>query len=176
MKHYQAARYKEKMKAYHAQRYQDNKERILQTNAAWRAANPEQVKRLSLAYAPKSVVRHKEWIAANPERRKEIANRWVRNNPAKANAQTARRRATKLDATPAWANKFFMEEAYRLAALRSKVTGIKWHVDHMVPLRHSKVCGLHVESNLQVIPALTNVKKGNRSWDHLPWSSFFNLR
>jgi hypothetical protein len=69
-----------------------------------------------------------------------------------------------LRATPAWANHFFIEEAYDLAQRRTKSTGIKWHVDHIVPLRSKRVCGLHVENNLQVIPARTNLEKGNRVW------------
>lgn len=80
----------------------------------------------------------------------------------------ARRRARKYQATPQWANKFFIQEIYDLAQRRSKMLGFKWHVDHIVPLKSELVCGLHVENNLQVIPGVLNISKFNRSWPDMP--------
>jgi hypothetical protein len=74
----------------------------------------------------------------------------------------AQRRVSERKATPSWANKFFIQEIYELAALRRSLTGIEWHVDHIVPLRGETVCGLHVENNLRVIPAIVNIKKNNK--------------
>lgn len=42
----------------------------------------------------------------------------------------------------------------------------KFEVDHILPLNHPLICGLHVESNLQVISKTKNTNKGN---DFIPY-------
>lgn len=110
----------------------------------------------------------REWRKKNKERLASYVRMWSRKNREKTNAWDARRRAVKLNAAVPWANKFFIREVYDLARLRTKVMGFKWHVDHIVPLQSSLVCGLHVEQNLQVIPGIYNSSKGNRVWPDMP--------
>lgn len=43
------------------------------------------------------------------------------------------------------------------------LTGVVHHLDHIVPLAHKKACGLHTTANWQVVPALWNLKKNNKS-------------
>ena len=76
--------------------------------------------------------------------------------------------AAKKGATPSWGDKAAIEEFYKAAQLLTKLTGTKWQVDHIVPLRHPLVQGLHVEFNLQVIPAEQNNKKNNKWWPDTP--------
>ena len=78
------------------------------------------------------------------------------------------RRDLRRKATPSWANKFFISEIYDLARGRTKVMGVKWQVDHIVPLKNDLVCGLHVEQNLRVVLATENRSKKNRYWPDMP--------
>ncbi len=67
-------------------------------------------------------------------------------------------------AKPKWLTEehlFMIAEIYELRDLRSELTGVVHHVDHIVPLRGQNCCGLHVPWNLQVIPAQDNLKKSN---------------
>ena len=67
-----------------------------------------------------------------------------------------------LNATPLWADFDAIKVEYQLANWCSEVTGIKYHVDHIVPLQGKLVCGLHVPNNLRVIPAVDNMRKHNK--------------
>ena len=134
-----------------------NPEKVKALNAAWMAANKDKTK-----------ARKAAWYAATKEQRATTRKAYEKANPEKVNAKDARRKAAKLRAMPAWANQFFIEETYDLAQRRSKLFGFKWHVDHVVPLQSSVVCGLHVPANLAVIPWLQNHAKGNRYWPGMP--------
>jgi len=135
-------------------RYRDeNKEKISARRAAYYQRNKQKIK-------DKDALRRKE----SAEAVARIQRRWRAKNKHAINAHTARRKANQLQATPAWANQFFIDEIYDLAQRRTRVTGIEWEVDHVVPLKSPLVCGLHVEHNLRVIPAVVNQAKGNRHW------------
>lgn len=58
------------------------------------------------------------------------------------------------------------KEAHLLRELRNTCTNLEWHVDHVVPLKGKEVCGLHIWSNLAVIPKVENLRKGNKNSIH----------
>ncbi len=107
-----------------------------------------------------------KWNQENKPQRKEIAKKWKINNRDMVTASTVKRNSQKLLATPSWARPDKILQLYTEANKLSKETGIKYQVDHIVPLRSKLVCGLHCEDNLQVIPAIENNKKGNRYWPY----------
>ena len=105
------------------------------------------------------------WSKNNLDKVKLYAKRIKQVHKGKTNAHTAKRRAAKLQRTPHWLTEddhWMIEEAYSLAALRTKMFGFPWHVDHVIPLQGKNVSGLHVPINLQVIPGVDNDVKSNR--------------
>ena len=98
------------------------------------------------------------WRIKNPEYKKT----WNQINSYKCNALTAKSAASKLQRTPPWVDYQKIEPFYVDAQYLTKETGIKYDVDHIIPLRGKYVSGLHIEINLQVITHIANVIKGNR--------------
>ena len=116
----------------------------------WRADNADRV----IAYKK-----------ANYDRSRRYNIEYSKKNSAALLAKCRQRQANQIQRTPIWVGQeelWLISEAYELARLRTKITGIKWHVDHIVPLQGKLVSGLHVPNNMQVIPAVENFRKNNR--------------
>ena len=72
-----------------------NRERIVDSNRAWRAANPDYQRDWHAANPEKGVTYSRDWYAANPEKAVECGRAWKRANPEKIRAQVAAQRAVK---------------------------------------------------------------------------------
>lgn len=59
-------------------------------------------------------------------------------------------------AKPSWADTTRIKEIYKLASEQ----GLE--VDHIIPLKHDLVCGLHVPANLQLLTRSENARKSNK--------------
>lgn len=134
-----------------------NVEKFRQYKAEYAAANAEEVRRYQSAYRE-----------ANREKLRQYFSEYAKKNLPKKQATTTKRRAGKLKATPRWANLAEIEKIYANSVQIATKTGRRMHVDHIVPLVHPLVCGLHCEANLRIIPAEKNLRKGNNWWPNMP--------
>lgn len=177
--------YRERERELDKQRRLDKPELGRARTRRWRERHPEAVKEANKAAYHANIDHHKarakEWRKANPDKAREKANAWRRANPERAaeirSASIKRWRAKyperaaaairlyqaqKRKALPKWADRNAMRAIYAEARRLTKETGVEHHVDHIIPINSPVVCGLHVEANLQVIPAVENARKGNR--------------
>ena len=106
----------------------------------------------------------REWRAKNNDRCREYVRKKEATQKGKAQKQmrVRKRQAAKLQRTPSWANDQLIAAYYLEAKRLEELTGIQFHVDHIIPLQGELVSGLHVETNLQLLPAHENQGKSNR--------------
>lgn len=114
----------------------------------WRKNNPELVR-----------IYEKRWEEKYPEKSvqcfRDSSRKWRKNNPLKRRAWETLRRAKKMMATPPWVDKKELEVIYLNCPAG-------YHVDHIIPLKHPLVCGLHVPWNLQYLSSKENIRKHNK--------------
>ena len=109
--------------------------------------------------------KHARYHAENRQKLIDYAASRNKENPVAANLANQKLRAKRIKRVPCWYGElddFVISEALSLCKDREACTGIKWHVDHMLPLNGESVSGLHVWSNVQCIPGFLNSHKKNR--------------
>ena len=152
-------------------RYACTKEQSIIYSKEWAIKNPESIKK----WQKKSFLKNKD--AINERRRinyslnnsiKEKNLLWQKINKPICRAKLAKYRASKKNATPKWANLTKIKEFYETADSLSMITGEWYEVDHIIPLQSNIVCGLHTESNLQILTQKENRIKSNKYWENMP--------
>lgn len=89
--------------------------------------------------------------------------------PAAPSWRSAARFHALIKRTPPWVTREEVLAIEKAARQMTLSTGVQHSVDHVVPLRHPLVCGLHCPANLRVIPLVENIHKGNRWWPDAPF-------
>lgn len=136
---------------FHQAKYAANRDRCKAAAVRYRRAHPDKI-RESNANRDKGMMRRGEQA-------------YARANPGKMRAKNISRKLAKAKRTVAWADKAEIARVYAEARTMSEVLGVPYHVDHVIPLRGKTVSGLHVHSNLQILPGAENMKKRNRFED-----------
>lgn len=135
---------------------------------SWRQQNPEKVQKHNQAqyskFSDKIIAKTKEYYWSNADLCREKSRQYQKKNLHLYAKIKAKRKAAELQRTPAWLTEddhWMIEQAYELAMLRTKMLGIVFNVDHILPLQGKLVSGLHTPLNMQVIPAAENRRKSN---------------
>jgi hypothetical protein len=107
-----------------------------------------------------------KWKENNEWRLKRLkqTSQWFKQNPHKRLAYDKLKQAKRKQRFVLWADQQKIEVFYKEAKRLSQQTGVKHHVDHIYPMISCFMCGLHVENNLQILTAMENTSKGNRTW------------
>lgn len=96
----------------------------------------------------------RNWQLKNKEKCLEATKQWRKRNLAYDAFRARTYRARKMNQCPPWADLEKIKEIYLTCPEG-------YHVDHIIPLKGILASGLHVESNLQHLPAKENLQKRN---------------
>ena len=138
----------EKNRADSLGRYYQNRVHNVVLSRSYKAKNYQKVRQ-----------KNKDWTSNNMDKVRSASRRRYKADPAKFIIAVTNRAIAQEQRTPKWADLGAIEQIYRRAKQLSRETGVKMHVDHVVPLRGRKVSGLHTVENLRIIPATENCSK-----------------
>lgn len=123
---------------------------------AYRQRNREKIrlKRQTPEYRAKMAARMREIRAKDPD----FDRKYYEKNREKVMVKVAARCRRAKQATPAWLTR---REKAQIRALYAQARALGLQVDHIHPLTHPLVCGLHVPWNLQLLEPDQNLSKHN---------------
>jgi hypothetical protein len=145
-----------KKKEYDREYHARNRVRRLAEFGVYRSENKDKIYNLDKSYRLKNkkriYARQKIWVSAN--RRRVLDHKYKYSSKKR-----------RINVRPSWYgefDEFVISEARALMRIRTAMTGIDWHVDHMIPILSKDACGFHCGLNVQVIPGSMNMSKRNK--------------
>lgn len=143
--------------------YEKNRDRYIEWRQTYYAENKEEILRKSRVH-----------YYANQDRILEYNREYSRRNSKKRSRRASERDLRLKREQPPWVESYKeeIENIYKTRQELDATLGKKHHVDHIIPLTHSDVCGLHVPWNMQVLTQNENCSKNNQfdgTYDNEKW-------
>lgn len=130
------------------------------------AIDRENLKKWRAQHYRKNAELYKERVKLYQDKNKDKIRvrkrKYYENNKARKIAANKLRRLRNMNAVPLWGDLDLIRDMYIEAASITAQTGVEQHVDHIDPITHPLVCGLHVYNNLQILSKEVNLSKNNK--------------
>ncbi len=156
---------KETIKENHKRHRENNKENIRQRGIDYRKENSLELneRKRQKRISQLEVFRQREAEARrkNKDKIKQNNKKYYGLNSQAFKQRSNLRRFRADQATPVWCDLALCAAKYAEAKRLTKETGIKHNVDHIDPIAHPLIAGLHLSNNLRVVTETENRRKTN---------------